>query len=61
MHVQVTVEVPRQLTKKQKELFEQLAATMGESQSPKTTGFFDKVRELFGGEPPKESDHEASG
>ena len=50
MHVHVTVEVPRQLTKKQKELLEQLAATMGEAQSPKSTSFFDKVRTMFSGD-----------
>lgn len=52
--VLVTVEIPRHLTKKQKELLEQLAATMGEAQSPRAHSFFDKVREMFGGEPAKE-------
>lgn len=52
--VHVTIEVPRHLTKRQKELLEQLAESLGESQSPKSHSFFDKVRELFGGEPAKE-------
>ncbi len=47
--VAVTVEVPTELTKKQKELLQQLAETMGDAQTPKTQTFFDKVRELFGG------------
>ena len=52
--VHVTVEVPRQLTRKQRELLEQLAETMGESQQPQSQSFFDKVRELFGAEPARE-------
>jgi len=53
-HVVVTVEVPRHLTKKQKELLEQLAATMGEAQTPQSKSFFERVKEVFGGEPVKE-------
>jgi molecular chaperone DnaJ len=52
-HVRVTVEVPRHLTKKQRELLEQFAEDMGESQNPKSHSFFDKVKELFGAEPAK--------
>jgi len=52
--VHVTVEVPRQLTRKQRELLEQLAETMGESQQPESQSFFDKVRELFGADPARE-------
>lgn len=47
-HVHVTVEIPKELSKKQRELLEQFAATMGESQSPRSKTFFDKVKELFG-------------
>jgi molecular chaperone DnaJ len=53
-HVLVTVEVPRNLTKKQRELLEQFAATMGEAQTPRTQSFFDKMREMFGREPARE-------
>lgn len=49
-HVQVTVEVPRHLTRRQKELLEQFAATMGESQTPARSSFFDKMRQAFGGD-----------
>jgi molecular chaperone DnaJ len=52
--VHVTVEVPRHLTKKQKDLLEQFAASMGEAQSPKSRSFFDKVKEMFGAEPAQE-------
>ncbi len=51
--VQVTVEVPRQLNKRQKELLEELSESLGEAQHPRSRTFFDKVRELFGGEPAK--------
>ncbi len=60
--VQVTVEVPRHLTKKQRELVEQLAQSMGEAQHPRSRSFFDKVKELFGAEPGAEaSDVESTG
>lgn len=49
-HVHVTVEVPRHLTKRQRELLEELAHDLGESQSPKSHSFFDRVKELFGGD-----------
>lgn len=49
--VHVVVEVPRHLTKKQRDLLEQFAESMGESQTPKSNSFFDKVKELFGAEP----------
>lgn len=47
-HVQVTVEVPRHLSRKQRDLLEQFAASMGEGQSPRSKSFFDKVKEIFG-------------
>jgi molecular chaperone DnaJ len=53
-YVHVTVEVPRHLTKKQKDLLEQLSDTMGETQTPKSKSFIDKVKEVFGGEPARE-------
>ncbi len=48
--VHVAVEVPTELTRKQRDLLEQFAATMGEGQTPKTKSFFDKVKDLFGAE-----------
>lgn len=58
-HVHVSIEVPKHLTKRQRELLEELAETMGESQSPKSHSFFGKVKEFFGGE--SDSKNEASG
>lgn len=49
-HVHVHVEVPRALNRKQRELLEQFAATMGETQSPRSKSFFDKMKEMFAGE-----------
>jgi molecular chaperone DnaJ len=51
--VHVTVEVPRQLNKRQKELLGEFSESLGEGQHPTSRSFFDKVRELFGGEPAK--------
>lgn len=50
--IYVTVEVPQQLTDNQRELFEQLADTMGSEVQPQRNGrgFFDRVMDFFGGE-----------
>ena len=50
--VYVTVEVPTKLTEHQRELFEQLAETMGHEVEPQTggKGFFDRVMDFLGGE-----------
>ena len=45
---QVTVEVPRKLTSKQRELVEALALELGEDVQPEQKSFMDKLRELFG-------------
>jgi molecular chaperone DnaJ len=60
-HVNVTVEVPRALTKKQRELLEQFADTMGEAQSPRTRSFLEKVKGMFGGDPPAEQAGDETG
>lgn len=46
--VSVHVEVPTQLSHKQKELLKELASSLGEDSLPENKGFFDKVKELFG-------------
>jgi molecular chaperone DnaJ len=48
--VQVVVETPRQLTKRQEELFRELAELDHKHVSPQRKSFFDKLRGLFGGE-----------
>ena len=48
MFVQVQVETPQNLTDKQKELLKEFAeASDQKTQNPQSTGFFDKVKELW--------------
>lgn len=44
----LTVQVPKKLTERQRELLEQLARESGENPSAASKGFFDKVREKIG-------------
>jgi len=48
-HVMVNVEVPTRLSAEQRKLMEQLAATMGSEVKPEEKGFFDHLKEVFGG------------
>ncbi len=52
MFVQVAVETPQQLTRRQRELLEEFEAEAegGGRGSPESHGFFDKVREFFEGD-----------
>ncbi len=45
----VNVEVPKKLTREQRELFEKLAATLGSSAKPKEKGFLEWLNEALGG------------
>jgi len=45
----VNVEIPSKLSKEQRQLFEQLAATLGTSVQPKEKGFLDWLNEALGG------------
>jgi molecular chaperone DnaJ len=47
--VQVVVETPRQLTKRQEELFRELAELEQKNVSPQRKSFLDKVRDFFAG------------
>jgi molecular chaperone DnaJ len=47
MVIQVFVETPVKLTKKQKELLAEFAKLEGEETNPESTGFFKKVKELW--------------
>ena len=51
--VYVSVEVPTKLTDRQRELFEELASSLGAEVQPQRNGkgFFDRVKDMFGGEP----------
>ena len=45
----IDVEIPTRLTKEQRELFEQLASTLGTKVKPKEKGFLDWLNETLGG------------
>ncbi len=50
MYVEAAVETPQNLSKKQRELLEEFAnISTHESNSPESTGFFQKVRDLWSG------------
>ena len=46
--VEVTIEVPTELTPRQKELLEELAKELKETVTPQRKGFMDKLKDLFG-------------
>lgn len=46
--VEVAVEIPHELTPRQRELIEELAKELGEEVTPLRKGFMDKLRDLFG-------------
>jgi molecular chaperone DnaJ len=46
--VEVNLEVPTQLSARQRELLEELARELGENAQPQTKGFMEKLRDLFG-------------
>lgn len=46
--VEIVVEVPEDITSKQRKLIEELAVELGESPGPEQKGFLDKLRDLFG-------------
>jgi molecular chaperone DnaJ len=50
MYIQVVVETPQNLTRRQRELLEEFEAEGSGKGSPEHEGFFAKVREFFGGE-----------
>ena len=52
MFIQVAVETPQNLTRRQRELLEEFETEASEDQkgSPESEGFFAKVREFFGGD-----------
>jgi molecular chaperone DnaJ len=47
LYVQVVIETPRNLTKRQEELFRELAELDQKHMSPQRKSFFDKIREFF--------------
>ncbi|WP_350335768.1 molecular chaperone DnaJ [Coralliovum pocilloporae] len=49
MYIQVTVETPQNLTKRQRELLEEFAKESSETNSPESEGFFARMKDFFGG------------
>src|SRR5215813_8162871 len=49
MYVQILVETPQKLTKRQRELLNEFEKLCSKETHPESTGFFGKVRELLGG------------
>jgi molecular chaperone DnaJ len=47
MYIQVTVETPRNLTKRQRELLEEFEATSSGENHPDSSGFFARVKDFF--------------
>lgn len=48
LYIEAHVETPVHLTKRQKELLQEFADSAGDKSSPKSSGFFDKVKVFFG-------------
>ena len=46
--IRVLIEVPRKLTKRQKEILAEYQELSEESPGPIARGFFEKVKEIFG-------------
>ncbi len=49
MYIQTTVETPRNLTKRQKELLREFEEISNEKTNPESSGFFSRVKELWDG------------
>jgi molecular chaperone DnaJ len=49
LYIQVFVETPQNLTKRQRELLQEFDKTASDENHPESTGFFSKVRDFFGG------------
>jgi molecular chaperone DnaJ len=48
MYVQIVVETPQKLTKKQRELLAEFERLSSRDTHPESTGFFGKVKDLLG-------------
>jgi len=47
MYIEVVVETPVNLTKRQRELLREFGEESGERNNPESTGFFQRVKELW--------------
>ncbi len=50
LYIQVEVETPKNLTRKQRELLEEFERLSAKDTSPESAGFFARMKDLFGGE-----------
>jgi molecular chaperone DnaJ len=50
LYIQVDVETPKNLTRRQRELLEEFEKLSAKETSPASTGFFARMKDLFGGE-----------
>jgi molecular chaperone DnaJ len=48
LYIQVEVEIPKNLTKRQRELLEEFRKSSSDDNHPDSTGFFTRVKDLFG-------------
>jgi molecular chaperone DnaJ len=48
LYIQVDVEIPKNLSKRQRELLEEFRQVSSEANHPEATGFFARVKDLFG-------------
>jgi molecular chaperone DnaJ len=49
MYIQIVVETPSNLTRRQRELLEEFEKASSAETHPESTGFFSRVRDFFGG------------
>ena len=49
MYIQIVVETPQNLTRRQRELLEEFEQASSAENNPESTGFFARVRDFFGG------------
>jgi molecular chaperone DnaJ len=49
MYIQIQVETPQNLTRRQRELLEEFEKVSSAENHPESTGFFARVRDFFGG------------
>ena len=49
MYLQITVETPLNLSKKQKELLREFEKLSSKKNNPESDGFFEKIKEFWGG------------
>jgi molecular chaperone DnaJ len=47
MYVQIVVETPRNLSRRQRELLEEFERASNEENNPESTGFFSRVKDFF--------------